>query len=291
MAKEGRRLTSASRAAPWRAAAAALLLGTGLAGGAAPLPSAAWTGGACPTSTGVTVIVDFTAFDAGVVTRCVPGSPASGLDALAEAGFAIEQVATIPGFVCRIDQRPGPAAESCATTPPVNTYWSYWSAQRGGAWAYSPGGAAGSRPAQGSVEGWSFALGGSATPPSVAPPPLAAPTPPPTAAPTPRPTAVPRMPTPGASAGRVQAPDPPSPTASATPPATARGTESPSLQPSSATPSPSANLASEGSVAAPPSSIDEGSAPMGTVVGIGLALAVGGAALVLQRRSRAVADG
>lgn len=287
-------MTRSSRGGPWRALAAAVLLGIGLAGGAVPQPAAAWTAGACPTAAGVTVVVDFTAFDAGVVTRCVPGSPSSGLTALADAGFAVAQVATVPGFVCRIDQRPGPAAESCAATPPVDAYWSYWSAQRGGAWAYSPGGAAGSRPAQGSVEGWAFTTSGNATPPSVVPPPLAAATPPPTPAQTPRPTSVPSTPAPAPAStpGAVEASHPASATASPTA-APTEGASSGSPGASSAAPSPIETAASDRPVATPPRVVDEppSTGPVGTMAGIGLALAVGGVAVVLQRRSRAVPGG
>jgi len=44
--------------------------------------------GACTTTTGVTVVVDFSAFGRGLVRGCAPGRPATGYDALVEAGFA-----------------------------------------------------------------------------------------------------------------------------------------------------------------------------------------------------------
>jgi hypothetical protein len=243
----------------------------------------------------VTVIVDFTAFDGGVVTRCVTGAPDSGLDALADAGFAVEQVATGAGFVCRIDQRPGAALESCASTPPADAHWSYWTAARGGSWTYSPAGAAGTRPTQGGVEGWAFVDGGSATPPSIPPPPLAAPTPRPTTAPTTKPTPPPvtsttAPPTPAPSVAAVQASQAPSapPTATASPLPSPSPSESRSEQPSPvATASPGAAGPDRQSTAQP----DVRGVPIGTVAGIGLMVGMGGVAVALQRRSRAARDG
>jgi hypothetical protein len=276
---------------------AAFLLAVGLVVGVAPAPAAAWSNGACPTSSGVTVVVDFTAVDAGVVIRCVPGAPRSGIAALADAGFAVVQVTTMPGFVCRIDGRPGPGAESCATTPPADAYWTYWTASRGGDWAYSPAGPAGSRPAQGAVEGWSFTTGETATPPSVAPPPAAAATPRPTVAPTARPVA---PATPGTTAAPASTPGP-TVALTATPVASPRsGGATPPAPPSAtplATPSATPALATETAAASPPagpghsSSSGPGDGPVGTVAGIGLLVAVGGGAVIAQRRSRRTANG
>jgi hypothetical protein len=244
----------------------------------------------------VTVIVDFTAFGAGVVTRCVAGTPSSGVDALADAGFDVAQVASGPGFVCRIDERPGPAEESCATTPPATAYWSYWTAPRGGAWAYSPAGPAGSRPAEGTVEGWAFVDGGVASPPGIPSPPLAAPTPRPTpaatAAPTPRPTLAPPAPStpapaPASAAASLTQPNPsdperPSPTPTASPtPSPAPTTASASQAAASAVPDRSGTAGRDVG----------GAGPLGTVAGIGLIAAVGGLAIVVQRRSRAMHRG
>ena len=271
---------------------AAILLAIGLVVGARAAPVAALSTGACATSSGVTVVVDFTALDAGVVIRCVPGAPGSGITALGDAGFDVVQVATMPGFVCRIDGRPGPGAESCASTPPADAYWTYWTASRGGAWAYSPAGPAGSRPAQGGVEGWSFTTSATATPPSVAPPPPAAPaTPRQTVAPTPRPTVPPTpVATPRASVAVA------SPSSAAQASAMPPSAPSASASDDPGTPSPTPTFGSE---AATPTASKRGSpapesgeGPVGTMAGIGLAVAVGGGALVLQRRSRrAAADG
>jgi hypothetical protein len=285
--EEGSSLNVPGLRSRWRAPALASILAVGLVLGTGPAPAAAWSNGACPTSSGVTVVVDFTALDAGVVVRCVPGAPSSGVAALADAGFDVTLVTTMPGFVCRIDGRPGAGAESCASTPPADAYWSYWTAPRGGAWAYSAAGPAGSRPAQGAVEGWAFTTSATASPPSVAPPPpAAAATPRPTVAPTARPTIAPTpVATPRASAALAS----PTPSAQVSETATAR--PSPSATDKPVTPSPSASVGSETAAPsahgqpAPPAS-EAGEGPIGTVAGIGLAVLVGGGALALQRRSR-----
>ena len=285
--EEGSSLNAQGLPSRGRSPAFALLLAVVLVLGAGPAPAAAWSNGACPTSSGVTVVVDFTALDAGVAIRCVPGAPSSGVAALADAGFDVTQVATMPGFVCRIDGRPGADAESCASTPPADAYWSYWTAPRGGTWTYSAAGPAGSRPAQGAVEGWSFTTEATASPPSVAPPPpVAEVTPRPTVAPTTRPTI---RPTPAATPRQSVGFASHAPTAQASALPTSRPSASPSDE--RATPSPRPSGASD---TATPSASDEpapaatevGEGPIGTMAGIGLAIAVGTGALVLQRRSR-----
>ncbi|MFB7041620.1 hypothetical protein [Streptomyces sp. NPDC056294] len=66
-------------------------------------------------------------------------------------------------FVCRIEGKPTAATEACVNTPPASAHWSYWHAPDGGNWAYSQSGASGSKPAQGSFEGWSFSLNKTST--------------------------------------------------------------------------------------------------------------------------------
>jgi hypothetical protein len=140
-------------------------------------PAGAATSGACPDAAGVTVVVDFHELGGGVVVRCAGSAVGSGAEALQRAGFTVTEPLRTPGFVCRIDGKPGADREACVDTPPTSAYWSYWRADRGGSWSYSSQGASATRPAQ--VEGWSFALDRSATavpPPGVAPPPVASPT-------------------------------------------------------------------------------------------------------------------
>lgn len=274
-------MTRAVRAA---ALALALLVAAGLA---SPRPAAAWTAGPCPTATGVTLVVDFSAFGGGIAVRCVPTRPSSGLAALQEAGFSVAMVTSMPGFVCRIDGLPDAAAESCASTPPPSASWSYWTATRGGSWGYSPVGAGGTRPADGSVEGWSFTTGPQASPPGIAPPAYAA-TPRPTVQPTPRPTPpptitpaapVPATPVPTAAAAETPAAS----AAEATPTASASAMASATEAPPSASPTssvePSPNAGPAGGEVTPPG----GGSPVGALVGIGLVAVIGTAAFASRR--------
>ncbi len=247
---------------------------------AVPSGAAAWSSGACPTSAGVTVVVDFGAFGGGAITRCVPDLPGSGLAALSGAGFAVTPVTTQPAFVCRIDGLPDASSESCTTIPAATASWSYWTADRGGAWRYSPVGAAASRPAAATVEGWTFMTGGAPTPPSVLPPPLTPPTPQPTPRATPEPTA---RPAPAAT---------PRPTTvvvatiSPTPSATVEPSPSPSpSEPPSVAVAPSESASPEAGAPAPaaaPPPAEPG--PLGTMLGIGAIAIVGGAAVLASRR-------
>lgn len=121
----------------------------------------------CTGTTGVTVVVDFTAFGGAVDRRCALGDPATGLQALQDAGFAVTGTTRWGlAFICRLDGLPAPAAEACVNTPPASAYWSYWHGTPGSAWTYSTSGATSYNPAPGSVEGWAFGSGGQ---PTVAP--------------------------------------------------------------------------------------------------------------------------
>ncbi len=264
---------------------AAVLLGGGQA---VPAASAA-TGGACPGTTGVTVVVDFASLGGGVVIGCAPGAPASGLAALVKAGFPYVEVSTVPGFVCRIGGLPGPDTQNCSNTPPANAYWTYWHASRGGSWAYSQAGAGYVKPAQGSVEGWAFLSGTTLTAPSAAPPAAAQPTPKPTLQPTPKPTpkatATPR-PTATPPAGSTAAP-------SASPVEIPTETATPSPEPSdSAVPSSPSPSASPAAAAPAPTALDPAPAadttgsPVGTLVGGALILLVVGGGVLFARRGR-----
>lgn len=147
-----------------------LVASFGVAVLAAPPAAADWTDGPCPTtSSGVTVVVDFQRLSGGVAVRCALGSPSSGFDALARAGFTVESARRFPGFLCRIDGRPSPASDACIDASPFDASWSYWTADRGGVWTYSSIGGLERVPAPGSVEGWSF-TDGSDLPPRIPPP-------------------------------------------------------------------------------------------------------------------------
>ncbi|KJK51802.1 hypothetical protein UK23_05700 [Lentzea aerocolonigenes] len=121
---------------------------------------------------GVTVVVDFRGLGGGVRQGCAPGSPASGVAALSAAGFGYTFASRQPGFVCRINEKPGTDTDKCVTTSPASAYWSYWHAPAGGAWSYSNSGAASHVPARGTAEGWAFGAGEQ---PGMAPPAAPAP--------------------------------------------------------------------------------------------------------------------
>lgn len=112
-------------------------------------------GQACRPSQGVTVVVDFTDLDDTVRIGCAPGTQASGLSALAAAGFAITE-ATGPGTVCTIRGLPTQGFPFCWSTG--DGYWSYWkSPNRSTVWDFAPTGPGAGPIATGAVEGWSWA--------------------------------------------------------------------------------------------------------------------------------------
>ncbi len=121
---------------------------------------------ACAPGEGTTVVVDFSAFGGSVEVGCAP-TATTGVEALEEAGF---EVATVEGspFVCRIDGLPGPDTEDCAGFPPGGAFWSYWTAELGGDWAFSSTGPA--DPIEGHLEGWAFSTGENEPPAFEVPP-------------------------------------------------------------------------------------------------------------------------
>jgi hypothetical protein len=110
------------------------------------------------------VIVDFTSFRRDIERGCAPGHPSSALVALQSAGFATAGTAQYgDAFVCRIDDLPSSAKESCTRTPPATTSWSFYVARPTDSdWTYSTTGVTGYRPPAGSLVG--FAFGDYATP-------------------------------------------------------------------------------------------------------------------------------
>jgi hypothetical protein len=180
--------------------------------------TAAHASGGCSATSGVTVVVDLSAFGQGIHVGCAAGTPASGLDALHGAGFSTAPVPKYgTAFVCRIDNEPDTSHESCANTPPGNAYWAYWHAAPGASsWSYSSVEADHTHPSAGSVEGWAFGQGaqpGVAPNQAVSPPPAS---PPPTSPPPPHTTNPPVT-----KGGHPSAPDKPAPgTNAGAPPAT-----------------------------------------------------------------------
>lgn len=117
--------------------------------------------GACTSSSGVTVVVDFGSLGGGVQVHCTRTS-GTGLDALKGSGYSVTGTQRYgSAFVCRINGLPGPSAEKCVNTPPADSSWHYWHASNGGSWSFSQTGASSRKVVQGGFEGWSFG-GGSA---------------------------------------------------------------------------------------------------------------------------------
>ncbi len=194
--------------------------------------------GYCPTSLGVTVVVDDQDLGTGrAVVRCAPpqhaGAPFTGtaLQALVAAGFAVTGTTRSgDAVVCRLQGRPAanetlpipgdPAyRELCADTPPDTAAWASWRSADGGPWTRSSEGAAARQVTGGSFEGWSFSHVTTAgttpadSPPRVAPRRRATDTSQPTPAPTPTQTATP---TPTRTTAPVTTP-PPAATATTAP--------------------------------------------------------------------------
>ena len=116
-----------------------------------------YTEGRCPTSSGVTVVVDFMPFQDRVVVRCALGPQASGLAALGAVELTTDPGPN-PGTVCQLDGLPVQGFPFCWTT---GGYWSYWRAPSAGqSWVFSEFGVGSGPLTQGSVEGWRFALFG-----------------------------------------------------------------------------------------------------------------------------------
>lgn len=282
-----------------------------LAGSPSPASAQSWTSGPCEDPDGITVVVDFAAFRDEVVVRCAPAPVESGYDALTKVGLEYTPTQRFPGFLCRIEGLP--ADDPCANTPPPDAYWGYWRAERGGGWTYSQHGPATTNPPPGPVEGWAFSTGDD-TPPREAPPPPARPepspthssptpdaTPSPTSGPTadPTPTAppgptAPPSEDPSGTGGTAGDPSTPTPTTATTP--TAAET-SPTPDPAAtATPSPSPDVPASSSREAGPIATSEhvttaaapaaDGPPLGTLAGVVLVTAVGGGALVVDRRRR-----
>lgn len=117
----------------------------------AAAPAHAAPDGACTDPTGVTVVVDATALGGDVSIGCADDSPATGTDALRQAGFADTRDAS--GLICAVDNLPDP----CPTTF-EGSYWSYWYAQDGTWQAYTEGSDT-ATPQPGGVEGWRWSDG------------------------------------------------------------------------------------------------------------------------------------
>ena len=269
----------------------------------APTSVAATTG--C--EDGVIVVVDASEFGRGISQTCVAGAPGNGLDALRAAGHEYGFVPRIPGMVCTIDDRPDPCNGA-----PAHAYWSYWHADQGGSWSYSSVGAGDHHPTPGTVEGWRF---GDGSAPGI-PPPGGEPEPDPEEgepAPEPEPEPEPEEPSSGGSSTEPGSDDASSPGSTAPPSEEAVGTDEAgddtdrsdrddrTIDP--AVPAPDVPVDGTAGYRAPDASAeavegeqaddevalpdrDDGSAPVGLVVGGGLVTGLATLTVLQVRRRR-----
>jgi hypothetical protein len=196
----------------------------------APAVRAPATGAVAPCA-GVVVVVDFGHWGGAVEQHCV-SNPASGLDALHEAGFTTSgTLKQGPAFVCRIDGLPNPADDACVVDPPITAYWAYYWARPGDAsWHYADAGAAGRTPPAGTIDAWAF---GNSAIPRISPAAFPRPEPPTTQAPKPAPSGPLARPGAAPSAGVAGAPAGSHAIApTTTTPASARVTHAPTVTPS-----------------------------------------------------------
>ena len=141
--------------APMSAAATGLLLAAHavVPGGAVADPA-----GSCEGRDGVVVVVDFAELGGGVTKGCsADGGTAAEL--FRRAGFDLTRVTSSPGFVCRVAGKP--ADVGCAETPPVDAYWSLWTANgTAESWSYAQSGVDGQRVAEGGYVAFAWHQGG-----------------------------------------------------------------------------------------------------------------------------------
>ena len=176
---------------------ATVVVGLGATAMLAGAPAAAQSG-RCAAGTGVTVVVDYGPLGGGTQIGCDPsGAGKQGSQVVEAAGFRLTYVQG-EGFVCRIDDKPDEAHESCQHTPPEDAYWAlFWSDGKSTTWKYSSIGVGGLKVPKGGSIGWRFEGSGTRQDPGAAPtqnPPKPSPSPShtPKPSPTPRPTPKPR---------------------------------------------------------------------------------------------------
>jgi hypothetical protein len=122
----------------FRLLAAIVLVAAGSTAVAASPASAA----ACTTASGVTVVVDFHELGGGVQQLCDAGGGGKYASTVfGESGFSLTRVQREQGFVCRVNNAPSSAQESCVSTPPADAYWGlWWSNGTSGTWTYASAG-------------------------------------------------------------------------------------------------------------------------------------------------------
>jgi hypothetical protein len=149
-------------------ALAPLLVVLALSGCATTSPGAAATPTPSTTTAGpcaeVTVIVEFTTLDHKPITACAPAGVAA--DVLKAAKLSTAGTADYGNqVICRVDDLPAPAVESCATLPSA-AYWAMWIKTSADAkWDYAQEGVATQQLTAGQSLGLRYTVGDDTTPP------------------------------------------------------------------------------------------------------------------------------
>ena len=140
------------------------------AAGTGTLPSAA--AAPCSAGSGVSVVVDYHQLGGGVVQTCDPaGSGKTAQRLFEDNGFALAYTQRQPGFVCRVNDKPGADVEACVNTPPSDAYWGlFWADGTSASWKYSTVGVGGLTLKAGQSVAFSWQGSGASTPPGVTPP-------------------------------------------------------------------------------------------------------------------------
>ncbi|MFM8927421.1 MAG: hypothetical protein ACKOFA_04385 [Rhodoluna sp.] len=111
-------------------------------------------------SSGISVVIDYgTDSDLDLVEKCVWNYTGNSWNLLKLSGLEITGTQKYPaGFICRINNIPGPETEKCIDTPGAkNGSWAYFLAEPGSKnWTYSSFGAASRKAKCGWAEGWRF---------------------------------------------------------------------------------------------------------------------------------------
>ena len=146
------------------------------------LPASPAAAESCTTSTGVTVVVDFSALGGSIASTCVPDGGGDAASTLLEVHHDLTRTAEYYSVVCRVDGTPADAP--CQQMPPADAYWGlFWSDGDGG-WAYASQSVDSLRVPDGGSVAFAWQDGGDAEKPGMAPPQNAA-SPQPTGGPSP----------------------------------------------------------------------------------------------------------
>jgi hypothetical protein len=133
---------------------------TGGSSAASSSPTATKSAGPCAD---VTVIVDFGTLSAPAIKKCATDGLAS--DVLKSAKITTVGTADYgDAVVCRVDDLPKPADESCAKLP-ASAYWALWIKDKGGDWAYADNGVTTQQVTAGQSLGLVYTVGDASTPP------------------------------------------------------------------------------------------------------------------------------